>query len=153
MAVWPLGGPFFGLQARFLQVRDPTSQHCRRAKCIIGHIRPALFLVHFCSKFMVLVLKKLKIRVIASNLRKCEKKYHFWFFALGKNSKFDFCGYLSVFFLAFSIKYNGQPLEKIIKCLLKPDLGFRNHNFRKESFFWIFDLRFWKNICFILFFI
>ena len=57
---------------------DPTWIHFLRAKCIIGHMRPALFLVYFCSKFMVLVSKRLKIRVIASNLQKCGKKCPFW---------------------------------------------------------------------------
>ena len=56
---------------------DPTWLHFLRAKCIIGHMRPALFLVYFCSKFMVLVSKRLKIRVIASNLQKRGKKCPF----------------------------------------------------------------------------
>ena len=68
---------------------DPTSLHCGRAKCIIGHMRPALFLVHFCSKFMVLVLKRLKIRVIASNLQKRGRKSPFWTYAVDKISKCD----------------------------------------------------------------
>ena len=130
---------------------DPTWIHFLRAKCIIGHMRPALFLVYFCSKFMVLVSKRLKIRVIASNLQKCGKKRPFWTYALNKISKFYcFCPLWCVF-LVFSIKYISPPLEKIQNCLLKPDLGCRNHNFGKEPILRIFELLFWKNACFILF--
>ena len=130
---------------------DLTWLHFLRAKCIIGHMRPALFLVHFCSKFMVLVLKRLKIRVIASNLQKRGKKSPFWANALDKISKFDCLWLLWCVFLVFSIKYIGPPLKRIQNCLLKPDLGCRNHNFGKELILRIFELLFWKNACFILF--
>ena len=72
----------------FSSDRNQTSMHCWRAKYDIGHMRPALFLVYFCSNFMVLVLKRLKIRVIASNLQKCGKKCPFWTYALNKISQF-----------------------------------------------------------------
>ena len=130
---------------------DLTWLHFLRAKCIIGHMRPALFLVHFCSKFMVLVLKRLKIRVIASNLQKRGKKSPFWANALDKISKFDCLWLLWCVFLVFSIKYIGPPLKRIQNCLLKPDLGCRNHNFGKEPILRIFELLFWKKACFILF--
>ena len=82
----------------FSSDRDQTSMHCWKAKYNIGHMRPALFLVYFCSNFMVLVLKRLKIRVIASNLQKCGKKRPFWTYALDKISNFDCLWLLWCFF-------------------------------------------------------
>ena len=102
---------------------DLTWLHFLRAKCIIGHMRPTLFLVHFCSKFMVLVLKRLKIRVIASNLQKRGKKSPFWANALDKISKFDCLWLLWCVFLVFSIKYIGPPLKRIQNCLLNQIWG------------------------------
>ena len=67
----PIAGKLFSSD------RNQTSMHCWKAKYNIGHMRPALFLVYFCSNFMVLVLKRLKIRVIASNLQKRGKKCPF----------------------------------------------------------------------------
>ena len=135
----------------FSSDRDQTSMHCWKAKYNIGHMRPALFLVYFCSNFMVLVLKRLKIRVIASNLQKCGKKRPFWTYALDEISKFYCFWLLWCVLLVFSIKYIGPPLKRIQNCLLKPDLGCRNHNFGKELILRIFELLFWKNACFILF--
>ena len=92
----PIAGKLFSSD------RNQTSMHCWKAKYNIGHMRPALFLVYFCSKFMVLVLKRLKIRVIASNLQKCGKKRPFWTYALDEISKF-YCFWLlwCVFFGIF----------------------------------------------------
>ena len=143
----PSGGQFFSSD------RDPTWQHCGRVKCIIGHMRPALFLVHFYSKFMVLVLKRPKIREIARNLEKRGKKCRFWTYSLDKISKFDCLWLLWCVFLVFSLKYIGPPLKRIQNCLLKADLGCRNQNFGKRAIFRILYLLFWKNACFILFFL
>ena len=135
----------------FSSNRDQTSLHCWKAKYWFGQMQPALFLVYFCSNFMVLVLKRLKIRVIASNLQKCGKECPFWTYALNKISKFYCFWPLWCVFLVFSIKYIGPQLKRIQNCLLKPDLGCRNHNFGKEPILRIFELLFWKNACFILF--
>ena len=129
MAVWLLGGPFFNLQARFWTFGDQTSPHYRRAKCIIGHMRPALFLVHFYSKFMVLILKRLKIRVIASNLQNRAKKCHFWTFALNEMTNLTVYGYFSVFFLPFSVKYIAPTLIEIKEMPLETTSGVQKSHF------------------------
>ena len=125
----PSGGQFFSSD------RDPTWQHCGRVKCIIGHMRPALFLVHFYSKFMVLVLKRPKIREIARNLEKRGKKCRFWTYSLDKISKLD-CLWLlwCVVFGIFSQIY-WPTFEKNSKLPPESRFGVQKSEFWKKGQF------------------
>ena len=55
-------------------------------------------------------------------------------------------------FLVFSLKNSSPPLIRIQNCHQKQDLGCKNPNFVKRVIWRIFDLLFWKNTCFSLFF-
>ena len=55
-------------------------------------------------------------------------------------------------FLVFSLKNSCPPLMRIQNCHQKQDLGCKNPNFVKRVIWRTFDLLFWKNICFSLFF-
>ena len=124
--------------------RNQTSMHCWRAKYNIGHIRPALFLVYFCSKFMVLVLKRLKIRVIASNLQKCGKKRPFWTYALDEISKFYCFWLLWCVLLVFSIKYIGHHWKEFKTACWNPILGAEIIILEKSHFWGFLSPCFWK---------
>ena len=55
-------------------------------------------------------------------------------------------------FLVFILKNSSPPLIRIQNCHQKQDLGCKNPNFVKRVIWRIFDLLFWKNTCFSLFF-
>ena len=54
--------------------------------------------------------------------------------------------------MVFSLKNSSPPLIRIQNCHQKQDLGCKNPNFVKRVIWRIFDLLFWKNTCFSLFF-
>ena len=118
--------------------RDPTSILSKWEKCIIGHMRPALFLVHFWSNFTVLGKKKaLSLRNSVQSKKLCGKVLFLNFYLRLSMKKWSLhCCYGQ--FLVFSLKNSSPPLIRIQNCHQKQDLGCKNPNFVKRVQFWHF---------------